>query len=106
MTDFLVLKNPASDKTIKGIPPDSADDMHSFSGHEYTIDNLEFISAIDPDNESAQNKLKWAQEQRKDKLCTVSQDIFLYLMSLTLFKMQMSVALLLASVILFIKSIH
>jgi len=35
-----------------------------FCGHEYTVKNLQFALAVEPENVDAQRKIMWAQEQR------------------------------------------
>ena len=42
------------------------------SGHEYSIDNLEFACHIDRDNEEAKTKYEWAKARRRKRLKTVS----------------------------------
>jgi len=44
-------------------------------GHEYTQENLEFAVHLEPDNDAVQNKLKWVQEQRKEKHTTIPSTI-------------------------------
>jgi hydroxyacylglutathione hydrolase len=35
-----------------------------YCGHEYTVSNLQFAAAIEPDNTATADKLAWAQAQR------------------------------------------
>lgn len=47
------------------------DNTRVFCGHEYTVSNLKFALSIEPENKAAQEKLKWAEEQRAKNLSTV-----------------------------------
>ncbi|XP_006816249.1 putative thioesterase PNKD [Saccoglossus kowalevskii] len=44
-------------------------------GHEYARDDLRFAISIDPDNQALQNKLKWVEERRKERLMTCPSTI-------------------------------
>jgi hydroxyacylglutathione hydrolase len=42
---------------------------------QYTQKNLEFALTVDPKNKALVKKLKWVQQQRKDKKTTVPSTI-------------------------------
>lgn len=46
-------------------------DTKVYCGHEYSMQNLAFAKHVEPQNETVQNKIAWAQEQRKNDLPTV-----------------------------------
>jgi len=46
-----------------------------FCGHEYTIKNLQFALAVEPENVAAQNKIVWAQDERAAGRATVPSTI-------------------------------
>lgn len=46
-----------------------------FCGHEYTVNNLKFALSVEPNNIVVQNKLVWAEEQRKNRLPTIPSSI-------------------------------
>jgi hydroxyacylglutathione hydrolase len=46
-------------------------DTRVFCGHEYTVSNLLFALAVEPDNVAARNKLAWARDTRARGLPTV-----------------------------------
>ena len=48
-------------ETLAALP----DETRVFCGHEYTLSNLRFAEAVEPDNEAIRNKLSWAQAQRE-----------------------------------------
>ena len=41
------------------------DDTRIYCGHEYTVNNLRFAEALEPDNEDIQKKLAWARAARE-----------------------------------------
>jgi len=49
-------------KTIASMP----DDTLIYCGHEYTVNNLKFGLAVEPDNNEMKKYYEWAQEQRKN----------------------------------------
>lgn len=49
------------------LPPDTL----LFPGHEYAVNNLEFVVFLDPDNEFALRKLEWAIDRRCERLPAV-----------------------------------
>ncbi|CAK7340017.1 unnamed protein product [Dovyalis caffra] len=46
-----------------------------YCGHEYTLKNLQFGLAVEPDNVKIQKKLSWAQKQREAGLPTIPSTI-------------------------------
>jgi hydroxyacylglutathione hydrolase len=42
-----------------------------YCGHEYTVSNLRFALHVEPDNQAAQKKIEWANQQRAQGLPTV-----------------------------------
>ncbi|KAJ4831383.1 Hydroxyacylglutathione hydrolase cytoplasmic [Turnera subulata] len=46
-----------------------------YCGHEYTVKNLLFAQTVEADNEKIQQKLAWAQQQRKQGLPTIPSTI-------------------------------
>lgn len=46
-----------------------------FCGHEYTAANLKYAIHAEPDNVDIQNKIKWAEEQRRNNLPTIPSTI-------------------------------
>ena len=46
-----------------------------FCGHEYTLKNLQFALAVEPDNAAAQRKILWAQQARASRKATVPSTI-------------------------------
>lgn len=48
------------------------DNTKVFCGHEYTLQNLKFAKHVEPDNIDVQEKIKWAEGQRKNNEPTVS----------------------------------
>jgi len=59
MYDALVNKIGSLDDSIK-----------VYSGHEYTVGNLQFGLSVDPDNTHMQSKLKWALQTVNEGGCT------------------------------------
>ncbi|KPV40395.1 hypothetical protein AN478_06215 [Thiohalorhabdus denitrificans] len=51
----------ASLSRLAGLP----DTTRVYCGHEYTLKNLEFARAVEPDNPDVEEKLRWAEEQRQ-----------------------------------------
>lgn len=41
-----------------------------YPGHEYTINNLDFVLYVDPENEAAAKKMEWAIDRRCARLPT------------------------------------
>ncbi|KAF4380057.1 hypothetical protein F8388_018181 [Cannabis sativa] len=46
-----------------------------YCGHEYTVKNLQFAVTVEPENVKIQQKLSWAQQQRKAGLPTIPSTI-------------------------------
>jgi len=46
-----------------------------YCGHEYTVSNLKFAEHVEPDNADVQERMTWAQEQRKQGQPTVPSTI-------------------------------
>ncbi len=46
-------------------------DTHIYCGHEYTLANLQFAKAVEPNNQDITNRLREVEELRKQKLPTV-----------------------------------
>ena len=46
-----------------------------YCGHEYTVANLKFSLHVEPDNQTAVDKLKWAIDQRSKNLRTIPSTI-------------------------------
>ncbi|KAL9689154.1 hypothetical protein QQ045_033587 [Rhodiola kirilowii] len=46
-----------------------------YCGHEYTVKNLQFAQTVEPENEKINQKLVWAQRQRKEGLPTIPSTI-------------------------------
>lgn len=42
-----------------------------FPGHEYTLANLEFAEAVEPNNAAVADRLEWARDKRRRGLATV-----------------------------------
>ncbi|HKJ71285.1 MAG TPA: hydroxyacylglutathione hydrolase [Gammaproteobacteria bacterium] len=51
----------ASLARLAGLP----DDTRLYCGHEYTLNNLRFASAVEPDNADVADKLAWAEAARE-----------------------------------------
>ncbi|XP_070566282.1 probable hydrolase PNKD [Ptychodera flava] len=51
------------------------DDTLVWPGHEYARDDLKFAMTVEPDNISLQNKLKWVEDKRKERLMTCPSTI-------------------------------
>jgi hydroxyacylglutathione hydrolase len=56
-----------------------SDSTKVFCGHEYTLQNLKFAKHCEPDNQAILDKIEWSEEQRKNKVPTVSRSISFYL---------------------------
>lgn len=56
---------------LTALPPET----HVFPGHEYTVKNLEFACAVEPDNEILKKALASAREIREQGLPTVPSSI-------------------------------
>ena len=46
-----------------------------FCGHEYSVNNLLYALKVEPNNQDAQEKLAWAQHQRKNNKPTIPSTI-------------------------------
>ena len=46
-----------------------------FCGHEYTVKNLQFALAVEPENAAAQRKIVWAQQARRSQQPTIPSTI-------------------------------
>ena len=46
-----------------------------YCGHEYTVKNLQFALTVEPDNQAAQRKIVWAQDERAAGRFTVPSTI-------------------------------
>lgn len=51
------------------------DETHVYCGHEYTVKNLEFGLAVEPENEAIAKRLSWARSQLSEKKHTVPSTI-------------------------------
>jgi hydroxyacylglutathione hydrolase len=47
------------------------DDTRVYCGHEYTLSNLKFAQALEPNNPEIARKLAWAQERRQEGVPTL-----------------------------------
>ena len=57
--------------TISALPDATA----VYCGHEYTQSNLEFAAWVEPSNAEVREKLKWAEERRKERLSTLATTV-------------------------------
>ncbi|MFB6259731.1 MAG: hydroxyacylglutathione hydrolase C-terminal domain-containing protein, partial [Thiohalorhabdaceae bacterium] len=46
-----------------------------YCGHEYTVNNLRFAQAVEPDNHAIEEKLQWAQQCRQQDQPTLPSTI-------------------------------
>ena len=51
------------------------DDTHLYCGHEYTVNNLRFAQAVEPENHAIEEKLQWAQQCRQQDQPTLPSTI-------------------------------
>lgn len=51
------------------------DNTHVFCGHEYTLQNLKFAQHVEADNAAIQDRIRWANEKRKNNEPTVPSTI-------------------------------
>lgn len=58
-------------KVLSSLP----EDTEVFCGHEYTVKSLSFALAVEPHNKNTQDKLEWAEQQRKEQRPTVPSTI-------------------------------
>ncbi|MFA9460745.1 hydroxyacylglutathione hydrolase [Thiohalorhabdus methylotrophus] len=56
---------------LAGLP----DSTQVYCGHEYTVKNLEFALAVEPDNGEIAEKLQWAREKRRKEEPTLPSTI-------------------------------
>jgi len=52
-----------------------SDDVDVYCGHEYTVDNLNYASSVEPANEFVKKKLQWAKDKRSRGEFTVPSTI-------------------------------
>jgi hydroxyacylglutathione hydrolase len=50
-------------------------DTRVYCGHEYTVNNLKFAQALEPNNPEIARKLAWAQERRAEGVPTLPSTI-------------------------------
>nr|CAB3251763.1 hydroxyacylglutathione hydrolase, mitochondrial-like [Phallusia mammillata] len=50
-------------------------DTKVYCGHEYSVGSLTYSAFVDPENQTLQNKLKWAKQQRQNGLPTIPSTI-------------------------------
>lgn len=58
-------------RKLRSLPPQTK----VYPGHEYTLKNLEFALAVEPDNEATRRKMRWAHEQREAERPTVPSTV-------------------------------
>ena len=61
----------ATCEKLERLPPETL----VYVGHEYTVKNLQFALAVEPENVHAQRKMVWAQERRAQGEATVPSTI-------------------------------
>jgi hydroxyacylglutathione hydrolase len=57
----------ALNEVIAALPPET----EVYCGHEYTVGNLKFALAVEPENAAAKSKLEWALARREKGLPTI-----------------------------------
>lgn len=48
------------------------DSTQVYCGHEYTLQNLKFAQRVEPNNTDISDKIKWAEQRRKEEIPTVT----------------------------------
>ncbi|KAK9711975.1 Metallo-beta-lactamase superfamily [Popillia japonica] len=51
------------------------DSTQVYCGHEYTLQNLKFAQRVEPNNTDISDKIKWAEQRRKEEIPTVPSTI-------------------------------